>query len=82
MGRVRFGLRSGFFFLGLAAVAAPLAMTTNAAEGRHHRDILRKVCMIPVLLIASTPHLPLRQLPPRQSASRRNCLKRRAPSSS
>ena len=39
MGRVRFGLRSGFFFLVLAGVAAPLAMTTNAAEGRHHLDV-------------------------------------------
>ena len=39
MGRVRFGLRSGFFFLVLAGVAAPLAMTTNAAEGRHHPDV-------------------------------------------
>ena len=38
MGRVRFGLRSGFFFLVLAGVAAPLAMTTNAAEGRHVHD--------------------------------------------
>ena len=39
MGRARFGLRSGFFFLVLAGVAAPLAMTTNAAEGRHHLDV-------------------------------------------
>jgi hypothetical protein len=41
MGPVRFGLRSGFFFLVLAGVAAPLAMTTNAAEGRHHSEFLR-----------------------------------------
>jgi hypothetical protein len=39
MGRVRFGLRSGFFFLVLAGVAAPFAMTTNAAEGRHQLDV-------------------------------------------
>jgi D-alanyl-D-alanine carboxypeptidase len=39
MGRMRFGLRSGFFFLVLAGVAAPLAMTTNAAEERHHMDV-------------------------------------------
>ena len=38
MGWVRFGGRSGFFFLVLAGVA-PLAMTTNAADGRHHRDV-------------------------------------------
>ena len=38
MGRVRFGIRSGFFFLVLAGVA-PLAMTTNAAEGGHHLDV-------------------------------------------
>jgi D-alanyl-D-alanine carboxypeptidase len=39
MGRVCFGLRSVFFFLVLAGVAAPLAMTTNAAEGWHHLDV-------------------------------------------
>jgi D-alanyl-D-alanine carboxypeptidase len=39
MGWIRFGLRSGFFFLVLAGVAAPLAMTTNAAEERHHMDV-------------------------------------------
>ena len=39
MGRMRFGLRSGFFFLVLAGVAAPLAMTANAAEGWHRQDV-------------------------------------------
>ena len=39
MGWVCFGIRSGFLFLVLAGVAAPLAMTTNAAEGRHHLDV-------------------------------------------
>jgi cell division septation protein DedD len=38
MGWVRFGGRSGFFFLVLAGVA-PLAMTANAADGRHYRDV-------------------------------------------
>jgi hypothetical protein len=38
MGWVRFGASSAFFLLGLAGVALG-AMTTNAAEGRHHRDV-------------------------------------------
>jgi hypothetical protein len=38
MGRVRFGIRSGFLFLGVIGVA-PLAMTANAAEGWHRLDV-------------------------------------------
>ena len=38
MGWVRFGPRSGFWLLSLAAVALG-AMTANAAEGRHHRNV-------------------------------------------
>ena len=38
MGRVRFGIRSGFLFLGVIGVA-PLAMTANAAEGWHRQDV-------------------------------------------
>jgi hypothetical protein len=38
MGWVRFGGRIGLLFLGLAAVA-PLAITSDAADGRRHRDV-------------------------------------------
>jgi D-alanyl-D-alanine carboxypeptidase len=38
MGWVRFGGRVGLLFLGLAAVA-PLAITSDAADGRRHRDV-------------------------------------------
>ena len=38
MGWVRFGGRIGLLFLGLAAVAS-LAITSDAADGRRHRDV-------------------------------------------
>ena len=38
MGGVRFGGCIGLFFLALAAVA-PLAITSDAADGRRHRDV-------------------------------------------
>jgi cell division septation protein DedD len=38
MGWVRFGTRTGLFFLGLAGVA-PLAITSDAADRRHHQDV-------------------------------------------
>ena len=41
MGWVRSGARTGLptAVLGLAAVAAPLAITSDAADARHHRDV-------------------------------------------
>jgi D-alanyl-D-alanine carboxypeptidase len=38
MGWVRFGTRTGLFFLGLAGIA-PLAIASDAADGRHHQDV-------------------------------------------
>ena len=59
MGRVRFGIRSGFLFLGVIGVA-PLAMTANAAEGWPVWMFLRNGCIDSGLVdhVYATPSSP------------------------